>query len=99
SWSGALRDGFVVWRCALDMKGQCACEVAAACELGRSGWRPPAGELMLIATCDEEAGATYGAKWLCENVPEKVRCDMIVNEGAGEVLEFDGRRFHSLCVG
>jgi acetylornithine deacetylase/succinyl-diaminopimelate desuccinylase-like protein len=24
---------------------------------------------------------------------------MIVNEGAGEVLEFDGRRFHSLCVG
>jgi acetylornithine deacetylase/succinyl-diaminopimelate desuccinylase-like protein len=98
-WSGELRDGLVWGRGALDMKGQVACEVAAACELGRSGWRPPAGELMLIATCDEEAGATYGAKWLCENVPEKVRCDMIVNEGAGEVLEFDGRRLHSLCVG
>jgi acetylornithine deacetylase/succinyl-diaminopimelate desuccinylase-like protein len=80
------------------MKGQVACEVAAACELGRSGWRPPAGELMVIATCDEEAGATYGAQWLCENVPEKVRCDMVVNEGAGEVIDFDGRRHYSLCV-
>ena len=24
---------------------------------------------------------------------------MVVNEGAGEVLEFDGRRFYTLCVG
>ena len=24
---------------------------------------------------------------------------MIVNEGAGEALDFDGRRFHTLCVG
>ena len=81
------------------MKGQVACEVAAACELGRSGWRPQSGELMVIVTCDEEAGATIGAKWLCEEVPEKVRCDMIVNEGAGEVLDFDGRRFYTVVVG
>ena len=54
---------------------------------------------MVIVTCDEEAGATIGAKWLCENVPEKVRCDWVVNEGAGEVLDFGGRRFYTLCVG
>ena len=54
---------------------------------------------MLIVTADEEAGAEIGARWLCEEVPEKVRCDMIVNEGAGEALDFDGRRFHTLCVG
>jgi acetylornithine deacetylase/succinyl-diaminopimelate desuccinylase-like protein len=98
-WSGELRDGFLWGRGALDMKGQVACEVAAACELGRSGWRPDAGELIVIVTCDEEAGATLGAKWLCEQVPEKVRCDLIVNEGAGEALDFDGRRFYTVVVG
>ena len=98
-WSGEIRDGFVWGRGALDMKGQVACEVAAACALGRSGWRPARGELLVIVTCDEEAGATYGAQWLCENVPEKVRCDMVLNEGAGEVLEFGGRRFYTMCIG
>ena len=98
-WSGELRDGHVWGRGALDMKGQVACEVAAACALGRSGWRPASGELLVIATCDEEAGATIGAQWLCEHVPEKVRCDMVVNEGAGEVVEYEGRRLYTLCVG
>jgi acetylornithine deacetylase/succinyl-diaminopimelate desuccinylase-like protein len=98
-WSGELRDGCVWGRGALDMKGQVACEVAAACALGRSGWRPAAGDLLLVATCDEEAGATIGAQWLCEHVPEKVRCEMVVNEGAGEVVEYDGRRLFTLCVG
>jgi len=98
-WSGELRDGFIWGRGALDMKGQVACEVAAASELGRSGWRPDGGELIVIVTCDEEAGATLGAKWLCERVPEKVRCDLIVNEGAGEALDFAGRRFFTVVVG
>jgi acetylornithine deacetylase/succinyl-diaminopimelate desuccinylase-like protein len=98
-WSGELRDDFVWGRGALDMKGQVACEAAAAVSLARSGWRPATGELMLIATCDEEAGAAFGARWLCENVPEKVRCDWVVNEGAGEALDFGGRRFYTLCVG
>ena len=98
-WSGEIKDGYVWGRGALDMKGQVACEVAAACSLGSSGWRPERGELLVIVTCDEEAGATFGAQWLCEHVPEKVRCDMVVNEGAGEVLDFRGRRMYTLCVG
>ena len=65
-WSGELKDGYVWGRGALDMKGQVACEVAAACSLARSGWRPERGELLVVVTCDEEAGATYGAQWLCE---------------------------------
>ena len=36
-WSGELRDGHVWGRGALDMKGQVACEVAAACALGAFG--------------------------------------------------------------
>jgi len=53
----------------------------------------------VIATCDEEAGATIGAQWLCDQVPWKVHCDMVVNEGAGEVVEYEGRRLYTLCVG
>ena len=97
-WSGELREGYVWGRGALDMKGQVACEVAAAAHLARSGWRPAAGELLVVVTCDEEAGATIGAKWLCENVPDKVRCDWVVNEGAGEAVDFGGRRFFTICV-
>jgi acetylornithine deacetylase/succinyl-diaminopimelate desuccinylase-like protein len=97
-WSGELRDGCVWGRGALDMKSQVAAEVAAASALTQEGWRPASGELMLVVTADEEAGAEAGAKWLCERHPDVVRCDMIVNEGAGEIFEFDGRRFYGVCV-
>ena len=97
-WSGELRDGCVWGRGALDMKSQLAAEVAAATALAEEGWRPQSGELLVIVTCDEETGAEHGARWLCERQPEKVRCDLIVNEGAGEVIEFDGRRVYGVCV-
>ncbi len=97
-WSGELRDGCVWGRGALDMKSQVAAEVAAACALAEEGWRPESGELLLVLTADEEAGAEHGAKFLCEQVPDKVRCDLIVNEGGGDAFEFDGRRFYGVCV-
>ena len=97
-WSGELRDDCVWGRGALDMKSQVAAEVAAAIALAEEGWRPEAGELKLVLTADEEAGAEYGAKWLCEQQPDKVRCDLVVNEGAGELLEYDGRRIYPVCV-
>jgi acetylornithine deacetylase/succinyl-diaminopimelate desuccinylase-like protein len=97
-WSGELRDGCVWGRGALDMKSQVAAEVAAVTALVEEGWRPAAGELMLILTADEEAGATFGAKWLCEEVPDKVRCDLVVNEGGGEHIQLDGQRVYGVCV-
>ena len=97
-WSGELRDGCVWGRGALDMKSQVAAEVAAAVALAEEGWRPEAGELKIVVTADEEAGAEHGAKWLCEQHPDKVRADVVVNEGAGEVFEYDGRRLYGVCV-
>src|SRR4051812_20839840 len=93
-WSGELRDGCVWGRGALDMKSQVATEIAAACSLAEEGWRPESGELLVIVTADEEAGAVQGAKWLCEQMPEKVRCDVIVNEGGGDSFSFRGRRIY-----
>jgi acetylornithine deacetylase/succinyl-diaminopimelate desuccinylase-like protein len=98
-WSGALRNGEVWGRGALDMKGQVAAEVAAAASLARAGWRPGNGELLVVVTADEERGATYGARWLCEQRPDLVRSDLVVNEGAGLAIDFAGRRFYPVAVG
>jgi acetylornithine deacetylase/succinyl-diaminopimelate desuccinylase-like protein len=98
-WSGELKDGYVWGRGALDMKDQVAAEAAACVELGRSGWRPAAGELIFVCTADEETGAHKGAQWVCAEHPDKVRADMVVNEGAGLVVDFEGRRLYTLAVG
>jgi acetylornithine deacetylase/succinyl-diaminopimelate desuccinylase-like protein len=97
-WSGELREGHVWGRGALDMKSQVAAEAAAALALLEEGWRPEAGELLLVFTCDEEAHAVAGAQWLCREHPERVRADLVVNEGAGQPMEHDGRRVHGVCV-
>ena len=98
-WSGDVQDGFVLGRGGQDMKDQVATEVAAAATLAASGWRPARGTLKVVVTADEECGALLGAKWLCENHPDKVRADMVVNEGAGAVFELDGRRFYPVAIG
>ncbi|HEU0023146.1 MAG TPA: M20/M25/M40 family metallo-hydrolase [Thermoleophilaceae bacterium] len=98
-WSGELRDGCVWGRGALDMKSQVAAEAAAALTLAEEGWRPAAGELLIVFTADEETGAAHGARWLCEQQPQRVACDLVVNEGAGEMFEFDGRRHYGVCAG
>jgi acetylornithine deacetylase/succinyl-diaminopimelate desuccinylase-like protein len=98
-WAGDVVDGWVRGRGALDMKGQVAAEVAGAVALAQSGWRPDAGELMLVITADEEVGGGLGAHWLCEEHPEKVRSDFVVNEGGGELVEVGGRRLFTLSVG
>jgi acetylornithine deacetylase/succinyl-diaminopimelate desuccinylase-like protein len=96
-WSGEIADGYLWGRGALDMKSQVAAEIAAAASLARSGWRPTRGELLIAAVVDEETGGSLGAQWLCKNHPEKVRCDLLVNEGGGEVFEYAGRRYYGVC--
>src|SRR5688572_7045469 len=98
-WSGDVHDGFVLGRGGQDMKDQVATEVAAAAHLARSGWRPARGELKVIVAADEELGAHMGAKWLCEEHPEKVRADFVVNEGGGALFHVDGRRFYPVSLG
>ena len=79
------------------MKNQVAAEVAAAASLARSGWRPAHGELLIVTVVDEETGGSLGAEWITVNHPEKVRCDMLVNEGGGAVFEYDGKRLYGVC--
>jgi acetylornithine deacetylase/succinyl-diaminopimelate desuccinylase-like protein len=96
-WGGEVIDGFVWGRGAIDMKSQVACEAAAAVARARAGWRPSSGALKLVFVSDEETGGDVGAHWLCTEHPDKVRCDMLINEGAGEVFDFDGVRRYGVC--
>ncbi|MBJ7332726.1 MAG: M20/M25/M40 family metallo-hydrolase [Solirubrobacteraceae bacterium] len=97
-WSGDVADGYLWGRGALDMKSQTACEVAAALDLAQSGWRPATGDLMVIVLADEETGGSLGAQWICEHHPELVKCDYVLNEGAGAHIPFDGGRRYGVCV-
>jgi acetylornithine deacetylase/succinyl-diaminopimelate desuccinylase-like protein len=96
-WSGDIAEGFMWGRGALDMKSQVAAEIAAACSLARSGWRPARGELLIVAVVDEETGGSLGAQWITETHPEKVRCDLLINEGGGPFFEYAGQRCYGVC--
>jgi acetylornithine deacetylase/succinyl-diaminopimelate desuccinylase-like protein len=96
-WSGELAEGCVWGRGAIDMKSQLAAEIAAAAGLARAGWRPANGELLIVALVDEETGGALGAEWITREHPERVRCDMLLNEGAGSVFEYAGARHYGVC--
>jgi acetylornithine deacetylase/succinyl-diaminopimelate desuccinylase-like protein len=96
-WSGELADGFLWGRGALDMKSQVAAEAVAGVALARSGWRPARGALKLVFVADEETGGEHGAHFLVTRHPDRVRCDFLLNEGAGGVFEYGGRRYYGVC--
>jgi acetylornithine deacetylase/succinyl-diaminopimelate desuccinylase-like protein len=96
-WSGDVIDGFLWGRGALDMKSQVAAEAVAGAALARGGWRPARGTLKLVFVADEETGGDLGAHWLTTNHPDKVRCDMLINEGGGESFQYGGRRHYGVC--
>jgi len=96
-FGGELVDGFIWGRGAIDMKSQVAAEAAAVAALAREGWRPAHGTLVLACVVDEETGGELGAQWLTRERPDLVRCDLLINEGAGEVFTFEGRRYYGIA--
>jgi acetylornithine deacetylase/succinyl-diaminopimelate desuccinylase-like protein len=96
-WAGDVAEGFLWGRGALDMKSQVAAEAVAAAALAGRGWRPARGKLLLVFVSDEETGGEVGADWLTATHPDKVRTDMLINEGGGEVFEYRGRRHYGVC--
>ena len=85
-FSGEVRDGEVWGRGALDMKSQVAASAVAVASLAREGFRP-SGDLLFVASADEEVGDGFGLEWLCEEHPDAVRAAFAVNEGGGDRLE------------
>jgi len=89
-WSGELRDGQIWGRGALDMKSHVAAAAVAVAALAREGF-VPGGDIVFVASADEEVGEDFGLSWLCANHPDAIRADYCVNEGGGDRLTVGGR--------
>ncbi|MDN0196014.1 M20/M25/M40 family metallo-hydrolase [Streptomyces sp. S.PNR 29] len=68
-FSGEVADGCVWGRGAVDMKDMDAMTLAVVRDRLRSGRRPPR-DIVLAFLADEEAGGTYGARYLVDNHPD-----------------------------
>jgi acetylornithine deacetylase/succinyl-diaminopimelate desuccinylase-like protein len=83
-FSGAIQDGYVWGRGAVDMKDMVAMTLAVARRFKRDGV-VPRRDLVFAFVADEEAGGAYGAQWLIKNRPELFEG---VTEAIGEVGGF-----------
>ena len=83
-FSGAVSDGYVWGRGAVDMKDMCGMMLAVARHFKRAGIVPPR-DLVFAFVADVEAGGEYGAHWLVEHRPDLFAG---VSEAIGEVGGF-----------
>jgi acetylornithine deacetylase/succinyl-diaminopimelate desuccinylase-like protein len=93
-FSGDVTDGCVWGRGAVDMKDMDAMILAVVRQRLAEG-RRPSRDIVLAFLADEEAGGTWGARWLVENHPDLFEG---VTEAIGEVGGFSatigGRRLY-----
>ncbi len=83
-FSGAVKDGYVWGRGAVDMKDMCGMMIAVARHLKRNNIVPPR-DLVFAFVSDEEHGGTYGCQWLVDNRPDLFDG---ITEAIGEVGGF-----------
>jgi acetylornithine deacetylase/succinyl-diaminopimelate desuccinylase-like protein len=97
-FSGEIRDGYVWGRGAVDMKDMDAMILAVIRQRLREGRRPPR-DVVLAFPADEEAGGSYGARWLVDNHPDLFEG---VTEAIGEVGGFSatigGQRLYLIQI-
>jgi len=93
-FSGEVRDGCVWGRGAVDMKDMDAMTLAVIRQRMREGRRPPR-DIVLAFLADEEAGGTYGARWLVDNHPGLFEgVTEAISEVGGFSVTFGGRRLY-----
>ncbi len=83
-FSGAVEDGYVWGRGAVDMKDMVGMTLAVARHLKREGIVPPR-DLVFAFVSDEEHGGTYGCQWLVDHRPDLFEG---ITEAIGEVGGF-----------
>jgi acetylornithine deacetylase/succinyl-diaminopimelate desuccinylase-like protein len=96
-YSGALRDGFIYGRGALDMKSEGIAQLMAVVALKRGGV-PLTRDLVIIANADEEWGST-GALTFAEKHADLLRdVEFLFTEGGSNSVRNDTVRFRGVGV-
>ena len=97
-FAGAIEDGYVWGRGALDMKAGVAMLVAAFVRAKREGVQLP-GDVLLVVLADEEAGGDLGARFLVEERPALFAgMRYALGEFGGFTLHLGGKRFYPIQV-
>ena len=82
-FAAEIRDGMIWGRGAVDMKNVDAMILATVRNWARSGYKPPR-RIVLVFFADEEAGSTFGSRWMVENHPEVFAgCTEAISEVGG----------------
>jgi acetylornithine deacetylase/succinyl-diaminopimelate desuccinylase-like protein len=68
-FAAEIRDGMIWGRGAVDMKNMDAMILAIVRKWARTGYKPPR-DIVLAFFADEEAGMTYGSRWMAAAHPE-----------------------------
>ena len=94
-FAAEIRDGAIWGRGAVDMKNVDAMILAIVRKWARTGYKPPRN-ITLAFFADEEAGMTYGSRWMAANHPEVFQgCSEAISEVGGfSVTVSGGKRLY-----
>jgi acetylornithine deacetylase/succinyl-diaminopimelate desuccinylase-like protein len=94
-FGGELKDGYLWGRGAIDMKDFDAMVLALVRQMRREGRKPPR-DVVLAFVADEEAGSTYGARFLVDEHPGYFEgCTEAIGEVGGFSVSLGGdERFY-----
>ena len=91
-FSGVIKDGFIWGRGAVDMKNMDAMILATVRDWKRTGYVPER-DIVLAFFADEEAGMTYGSRWMTANHPEVfLGCTEAISEVGGFSVTVAGNK-------
>ena len=94
-FGGVIKDGMIWGRGAVDMKNTDAMILAIVRDWARRGYKPPR-DIVLAFFADEEAGMTYGSRFMSAKHPEVFAgCSEAISEVGGfSVTVADGKRLY-----
>jgi len=94
-FAAEIRDGMIWGRGAVDMKNMDAMILAIVRKWARTGYKPPR-DIVLAFFADEEAGMTFGSRWMASEHPEVFAgCSEALSEVGGfSVTVADGKRLY-----
>ena len=97
-FSGAIVDGYIYGRGALDMKSLGILELLALLEIKRKALTP-CRDIIFLAVADEETGGSQGVQYLLENHLDEFQADLVINEGGfGLTDTLDNRPLFTLAA-
>lgn len=96
-FSGAIEDGCIWGRGAIDMKQMAVMSLMTLIRAKRQNSNLNR-DLILACVADEEAGCKWGSRWLVDNKPELLQAEYALNEVGGFSLNLGSAVFYPIGV-